>query len=67
MAALFLQSTFATLPEILAAELGRSGYPAFLVPGAILMGRVVGGDNLVEHNPLHAIRKAAGRRPRGGR
>jgi dipeptidyl aminopeptidase/acylaminoacyl peptidase len=60
-AALFLQSTFGNLQQVIAGELRRSGYPAFLAPGALLMGRVVAGDNLVAHNPLDAIRKAAGR------
>jgi uncharacterized protein len=61
VAALFLQSTFGNLQEVLATELQRNGYPTFLVPGAILMGRVIGGDNLVAHNPLDAIRKAGSR------
>jgi dipeptidyl aminopeptidase/acylaminoacyl peptidase len=61
VAALFLQSTFGNLREVLAEELRRNGYPTFLVPGAILMGRVIGGDNLVAHNPLDAIRKAGSR------
>ena len=62
VAALFLQSTFGNLQQVIAAELQRNGYPTFLAPGAILMGRVIGGDNLVAHNPLDAIRKA-GTRP----
>jgi fermentation-respiration switch protein FrsA (DUF1100 family) len=61
LAALFLQSTFGNLQQVLAGELQRAGYPAFLAPGAILMGRVVSGDNLVAQNPLDAIRKAGGR------
>jgi uncharacterized protein len=61
VAALFLQSTFGNLREVLADELRRNGYPTFLVPSAILMGRVIGGDNLVAHNPLDAIRKAGTR------
>jgi len=61
VAALFLQSTFGNLQEVLAGELQRAGYPTFLAPGAILMGRVVSGDNLIAHNPLDAIRKDTGR------
>jgi fermentation-respiration switch protein FrsA (DUF1100 family) len=60
-AALFLHSTFGNLQQIIAAELKRSGYPAFLVPGAIAMGRVMSGDNLVAHDPISAIQQAAGR------
>ncbi len=61
VAALFLQSTFGNLQQVLAGELTNAGYPTFLAPGAILMGRVVAGDNLVAHNPLDAIRKAGSR------
>jgi dipeptidyl aminopeptidase/acylaminoacyl peptidase len=61
VAALFLQSTFGNLQQVLAHELERSGYPTFLVPGAILAGRLFGGDNLVAHTPIDAIKKAAGR------
>ena len=61
MAALFVQSTFGNLLQVIAAELQRNGYPTFLAPGAILMGRVIGGDNLVAHNPLDAIAKAGSR------
>jgi fermentation-respiration switch protein FrsA (DUF1100 family) len=60
-AALFLQSTFGNLQQVLAEELRRNGYPTFLASSAILMGRAVSGDNLVAHNPLDAIRKAVGR------
>ena len=62
VATLFLQSTFGNLQQIIAAELKREGYPAFLAPGAIAMGRVVSGDNLVAHNPISAIQQA-GTRP----
>ncbi len=61
MAALFLQSTFSNLQQLLAAALQHRGYPAFLASGAILVGRVVKGDNLLARNPLDAIRKAASR------
>ena len=59
--ALFVQSTFGNLREILAAELERNGYPTFLAPAAILAGRLFGGDNLVAHTPTTAMEKAAGR------
>lgn len=62
VAAIFLQSTFGNLQQIIAEELRRNGYPAFLAPGAIVMGRVISGDNLVAHNPISAIKKA-GTRP----
>jgi dipeptidyl aminopeptidase/acylaminoacyl peptidase len=62
VACIFLQSTFGNLQQVIAAELKRSGYPPFLAPGAIVMGRVVGGENLVAHDPISAI-QTAGRRP----
>jgi fermentation-respiration switch protein FrsA (DUF1100 family) len=62
VAAIYLQSTFGNLQQIIAAELTRNGYPAFLAPGTIAMGRVVGGDNLVAHDPISAIQQA-GTRP----
>ena len=38
-AALFLQSTFGNLQEIIAAELTRNGYPTFLAPAASDLGQ----------------------------
>ncbi len=61
MAALFLQSTFGNLQQMLADVLRRKGYPTLLAPGALLVGRIVSGDNLLSHNPLDAIRKAGSR------
>jgi fermentation-respiration switch protein FrsA (DUF1100 family) len=62
VAALFLQSTFGNLQQVLAAELQRNGYPTFLAPGALAAGSVATGANLFGHNPLDAIR-VAGSRP----
>jgi uncharacterized protein len=61
IAALFLQSTFGNLKEIIEAELARNGYPTFLAPAALLMGGVVTGENLFARTPVEAIRGAAGR------
>jgi fermentation-respiration switch protein FrsA (DUF1100 family) len=61
IAALFLQSTFGNLQQVLAAELTRAGYPTFLTPGALVAGSIVTGVNLFGHNPLDAVRKDAGR------
>jgi fermentation-respiration switch protein FrsA (DUF1100 family) len=61
IAALFLQSTFGNLQQVIAAELKRNGYPTFLAPAALVSGSVVTGANLFGHNPLDAIRKATGR------
>ena len=61
IAALFLQSTFGNLQQIIAAELARNGYPTFLAPGALAMGSVVTGENLFARSPVETIKKAAGR------
>jgi fermentation-respiration switch protein FrsA (DUF1100 family) len=61
IAALFLQSTFGNLQQVLAAELTRAGYPTFLAPGALVSGSIVTGVNLFGHDPLSAVRKDAGR------
>jgi pimeloyl-ACP methyl ester carboxylesterase len=59
--ALFLQSTFGNLMQIIREELRRNGYPPVLAPAAIIMGRVIGGENLVAHDPISAIREAGSR------
>jgi fermentation-respiration switch protein FrsA (DUF1100 family) len=61
IAALFLQSTFGNLQQIIAAELARNGYPTFLSPAALAMGSVVTGENLFARSPVETIRKATGR------
>ena len=61
IAALFLQSTFGNLQQIIAAELARSGYPTFLAPAALAMGSVVTGENLFARSPVDAVRNDAGR------
>ncbi len=61
IAALFMQSTFGNLGQVIAAELARAGYPKFLAPSALVAGSIVTGVNLYGHNPLDAIRKATGR------
>jgi dipeptidyl aminopeptidase/acylaminoacyl peptidase len=61
IAALFLQSTFGNLQQIIAAELSRSGYPALLAPAALTMGSLLTGANLFARNPSTEIRNASGR------
>jgi len=61
IAALFLQSTFGNLQQVIALELARNGYPTFLAPGALAAGSIVTGANLFARNPVTEIRKAAGR------
>jgi dipeptidyl aminopeptidase/acylaminoacyl peptidase len=57
VAAAFLDSPYSNLPQIITEELERNRYPTFLEPGGILMGRLVGGDDLLAHSPEDAIRR----------
>jgi fermentation-respiration switch protein FrsA (DUF1100 family) len=59
--ALFLQSTFGNLQQIIAEELARNGYPTFLAPSTLAMGSLVTGTNLFARNPVETIQEAAGR------
>jgi dipeptidyl aminopeptidase/acylaminoacyl peptidase len=62
IAAIALNSPFANLPQIIREEMHNVGFPTFLAPAAILMGKVVSGENLIEHNPVEAL-LSAGTRP----
>jgi len=61
VAALFLQSTFADLREMVAAELKRNGYPTLLAPGALAVGSLLTGESLFARSPEETIRKAGDR------
>jgi dipeptidyl aminopeptidase/acylaminoacyl peptidase len=61
MAAAFIDSPFANLPEIMNAELARNNYPTFLTTPAVIMARVVAGEDLLAHTPMDAIYKDNGR------
>jgi uncharacterized protein len=61
MAALFLQSTFGNLQQIIAAELARNRYPTFLASGALIAGSIVTRTSLFGHDPLSAVSKDVGR------
>ncbi len=62
VAAVFVDSPFDNLPQIIREELERNNYPLFLTPGGLWMARLLSGDNLTEHNPYEAI-ESAGSRP----
>jgi dipeptidyl aminopeptidase/acylaminoacyl peptidase len=62
IAAIALNSPFANLPQIIREEMQNNGFPSFLAPAGIWMGRLVSGENLVEHNPVDAL-LSAGDRP----
>jgi dipeptidyl aminopeptidase/acylaminoacyl peptidase len=62
IAAIALNSPFSNLPQIIREEMENNNVPGFLAPASILMGRLVKGENLVEHNPVDAL-LSAGTRP----
>lgn len=61
VAAVFVDSPFENLPQIINEELDRNRYPHFLTPGGILMARLVAGDDVLAHNPYEAVEQANGR------
>lgn len=62
MAALFLNSPIANLPQVVREELVRVGYPAWLAPGGLLAARLVTGQDIVGRSPLQEIQRI-GQRP----
>lgn len=61
LAAVFVDSPFDNLPQIIREELARNDYPTFLMPGGILMARLVAGDDVLAHDPNEAVEQANGR------
>ncbi len=61
VAAVFLDSPFDNLPQIIEEELARNSYPLFLNQGGILIARLVAGDNLLAYDPGDAIAASNGR------
>lgn len=61
LAAIFLNSPFANLPQILNAELRRAGFPTFLAGPALTVGGIITGQNLTRRSPLEAITHAGDR------
>lgn len=62
IAAIALNSPFANLPQVIREEMQNNGYPSFLAPAGIWMGRLVSGENLLAHDPIQAL-LSAGDRP----
>jgi len=62
VAALFLHSTFASLLAAFADILTSYGLPGFLAYPTAAMGRLVSGEDLLEHRPAEVI-KEVGDRP----
>lgn len=61
LAAVFVDSPFDNLPQIIREELARNNYPTFLMPSGIVMARLVAGDDVLAHDPNEAIARANGR------
>ena len=61
LAAAFVDSPYADLPQIIDEELARNNYPLFLAPGGIFMARLIARDNLTAFSPKSAIHNDAGR------
>ena len=61
IAALFLESTYADLEQVVAEDLKNQGFPEFLASSAILMGRVIGHRNLLARDPVEVIRQVGNR------
>jgi len=61
MAALFVDSPYADLQQVIDERVGNMGIPTFLVPGGLLMARLVDGVDLLGHSPKEAIVHDAGR------
>ncbi|MEZ4619898.1 MAG: hypothetical protein R2867_30950 [Caldilineaceae bacterium] len=62
MAALFLNSSSANLPQVIRKELQRVGYPTWPAPGGILIARLWAGQSIVARSPRAAI-QGIGQRP----
>lgn len=54
-------SPFVNLPQIVRSELRRAGFPTLLAPGTLLAGRLITGQDLLEHTPLEAIQQSGAR------
>ncbi len=54
MQAVWLDSGYADMGDIVAEELEFQGLPTFLGPAGIFAGKISAGQNLVEHYPLEA-------------
>ncbi len=61
VAAVWSDSSFADIRGAIRDELRRNGYPAFLDVGAIVVGRVLTGDDITARSPLQATSKLHGR------
>lgn len=61
IAALWEGSSYANYRTIATEELRRLGYPELLLDAAVLMGRLISGDEVTSRNPDTEIARMAGR------
>lgn len=61
VAALWEDSGFASIQAAVDAELTRNGFPTFLSTGALVLGRLISGDDILAYSPLAAMSKLDGR------
>jgi dipeptidyl aminopeptidase/acylaminoacyl peptidase len=54
LAAVWADSSFADAMTAARDELARKGYPTFLAPGGLWIGRLISGDDLLGRSPLRA-------------
>jgi len=61
IAAVFADSPFFDVLLELREQLRRKGWPGFLAPGSLRLGRLLSGDDLLSRNPAEAFENHAGR------
>jgi dipeptidyl aminopeptidase/acylaminoacyl peptidase len=61
VAAVWEDSGFGSITDAVNAELTRNGFPTFLSSGALLMGRLIAGDDIGAYSPLTAMGRLEGR------
>ena len=61
VAAVWADSSFADIQDIIQDELSRSGFPRFMAVPSIFIGRIISGDDLTAKSPLEAVQKLDGR------
>jgi dipeptidyl aminopeptidase/acylaminoacyl peptidase len=61
IAAVWEDSGYGALDKIIRSELARIGMPEIAESGAVEMGRLISGDNLLEYEPLQEVKKMGSR------
>jgi len=61
IAAVWADSSFADAMTAARDELARKGYPTFLAPGGLWIGRLISGDDLLGRSPLRAVKRLGDR------